>query len=187
MVVESIHQRIKRLREARGLSQEALANLAGVKYQSVQEWEQEDGTAPSRKRQAAVADALGVSVSELMTGNEASSQLPAEVDLTMDERALVVRYRAADPRWQLSLRLLAALATEDQIEAATDVNVIIARIMGKKPAEVRYATNESVLAAFGKAPHVGKSPTHELANVRERTAEYKKPQTRGNKTKVSKK
>jgi hypothetical protein len=67
---------------------------------------------------------------------------------------LIARYRAADPRWQLSLRLLAALATEDQFEVARDVNVVIARVFRKNPAEIRYASNERVAAAFGKAPHV---------------------------------
>lgn len=76
-------------------------------------------------------------------------------DLSGEERALVASYRKADPRWQLSLRLLAALADpEDQIEAATDVNYVVARIVGKKPVEVRYASDRRVEEAFGQAPHV---------------------------------
>lgn len=66
--LDSIHQRIKRLRTSKGLSQEGLAELLGVKYQSVQEWERENGTAPSRKRQEDVAKALGVSIEELLLG-----------------------------------------------------------------------------------------------------------------------
>lgn len=67
--MESIHARIKRLREAKGLTQQQLAQLAKVAFQSVQQWEREKGgTAPARKRQEAVAAALGVSVQELMTG-----------------------------------------------------------------------------------------------------------------------
>lgn len=152
--METIHRRIKRLREAKGLSQEALAKLVGVSYQSVQEWESDDGTAPSRKRQEKVAAALGVTVAELMVGGAVQEAAPTSAEFTPDERALIARYRAADPRWQLSLRLLAALATEDQIEVATDVNVVIARIAGKKPAEIRYALNERVAEAYGTAPHV---------------------------------
>jgi transcriptional regulator with XRE-family HTH domain len=155
--MESIHQRIKRLREAKGLSQEALAKLAGVTYQSVQEWERADGTAPTRKRQAKVAAALGITVQELVVGPSAATAAEPAAEygeFSQDERSLIARYRAADPRWQLSLRLLAALATEQQIEVATDVNVIIARIIGKKPSEVRYAENERVAAAYGQAPHV---------------------------------
>jgi hypothetical protein len=91
----------------------------------------------------------------LATGEQASAGSAAvNGDLSASERDLVARYRNADPRWQLALRLLAALGTEEQVEFATDVNVIIARILGKKPADVRYASNERVAAAFGEAPHV---------------------------------
>jgi transcriptional regulator with XRE-family HTH domain len=71
--MESIHQRIKRLREKKRLTQVQLAELVGVRYQSVQEWEENDGTgtAPQRKRLQKVADALGVSLHELMTGSNA--------------------------------------------------------------------------------------------------------------------
>lgn len=68
MVVDTIHQRIKKLREDKGLSQESLGKAAGVTYQSVQEWEQADGTAPSRKRLKKVADALGVTEQYLLSG-----------------------------------------------------------------------------------------------------------------------
>lgn len=105
--MDSIHKRIKRLREDKGLSQEALGALVGVKYQSVQEWEREKGTAPSRKRMEDVAKALGVSVTKLLFGDADQVQEPAAAyeQFSSDERALIARYRAADPRWQLSLRL----------------------------------------------------------------------------------
>lgn len=112
---------------------------------------------PGEDARAALAKVFGKTEAYIMYGVEAGVQRQ-ESELTADERALIARYRQADPRWQLSLRLLAALATEDQIEAATDVNVVIARIMGKKPAEVRYASNEAVAEAFGKAPHVVAAP-----------------------------
>lgn len=70
VVVDTIHQRIKKLREDKGLSQESLGKAAGVTYQSVQEWEQADGTAPSRKRLKKVADALGVTEQYLLSGEE---------------------------------------------------------------------------------------------------------------------
>jgi transcriptional regulator with XRE-family HTH domain len=101
VAMESIHQRIKRLREAKGLSQEALAKLAGVKYQSVQEWERENGTAPSRKRQAKVAVALGVSVPELMTGGAAVPIEEAARDAR--EEILLHLYRGLIPLQQARL------------------------------------------------------------------------------------
>lgn len=67
--MESIHARIKRLRLKNGLSLPTFAKLVGVEWQSAQQWEKETGgTAPSRKRQAKVAEVLGVSVQELMHG-----------------------------------------------------------------------------------------------------------------------
>lgn len=86
--MESIHHRIRRLREAKRLTQQELARLVGVKFQSVQQWERETGgTAPTRKRQEAVASVLGVSVQELMTG------LPQP----LETRQNTPRYEA-DPR-----------------------------------------------------------------------------------------
>lgn len=88
VAVETIHQRIKRLREDKKLSQEALGKAAGVTYQSVQEWEQADGTAPSRKRLKAVATALGVSEQFLLSGEQ-----PLVEDQSVTERAMEVARR----------------------------------------------------------------------------------------------
>lgn len=74
-MTETIHGRIKRLREARKWSKAQLARevsevLGGeeLTYQAVQQWEREGGTAPTRKRLAAVAKVLGVTPSELSHG-----------------------------------------------------------------------------------------------------------------------
>jgi len=78
VAMESIHARIKRLRMAKGMSLETFAEKVGIKWQSVQQWEKEDhegGTAPSRKRQAQVAAILGVSLNELMSGNQTGSEV----------------------------------------------------------------------------------------------------------------
>lgn len=64
-----------RLRKAKKLSQTDLAKLVGVRPQSVQQWEVEGGTAPSRRNQEKVANALGISPAELMYGqNELNDQ-----------------------------------------------------------------------------------------------------------------
>ncbi|SDV49790.1 XRE family transcriptional regulator [Chitinasiproducens palmae] len=67
----SIHSRIKQLREANGLSMEALAKRVGVSaWQTVQQWEREEkGTAPKRARLQAVADALGTTPEYLLVGD----------------------------------------------------------------------------------------------------------------------
>lgn len=111
--VESIHKRIRRLRESAGLSQEQLAAEVGVKYQSVQEWEREGGTAPSRKRQQKVADALGVTIHELMTGLK-----PPESKPTSDEEAPQKIESAEIDRL---IRAYAWLSEEEQAELLKDL------------------------------------------------------------------
>lgn len=68
--METIHQRIKRLRKAKGLNQEELGKAVGVSRQAVQKWESngKDRTAPKREIQSKVAFVLGVTVAELVTG-----------------------------------------------------------------------------------------------------------------------
>lgn len=61
-----VHQRIRQGREALGLSVEAFAEKVGVSRGAVQQWEN-GGTAPKRANQAAVADALKITVAELMS------------------------------------------------------------------------------------------------------------------------
>jgi phage repressor protein C with HTH and peptisase S24 domain len=83
----SIHARIKQKREALGLSMEKLAELVGVKsWQTVQQWEKEDGTAPKRDRLKTVADALGVTPEWLLFGSDQSQigQMPGafKIDTT---------------------------------------------------------------------------------------------------------
>lgn len=66
----SIHRRIKERRKALGLSMQALALAVGVRsWQTIQQWEREDGTEPRRKTLTKVAHALGVSEAWLMWGD----------------------------------------------------------------------------------------------------------------------
>lgn len=72
----SIHSTIKQQRQRLGLTEQQLADRVGVTRAAVQQWEREGGTAPKRLKQAAVAEALGISVAELMgidAGAEAQS------------------------------------------------------------------------------------------------------------------
>lgn len=73
MRTESVAARIKRLREARGLTQQSLAVEIGAAVQSVSRWESEQrAVLPQRLYRRALAAALGVSVDYLMTGAERS-------------------------------------------------------------------------------------------------------------------
>lgn len=141
VVMESIHSRIRRLRTAKGLSQTDLATAAGVKYQSVQEWEREKGgTAPSRKRLGAVAKALGVKPLELLTG-EAAPQADA-VDLKPREEILLLLFRGLFSHQQQELI--------KELRALFDANQYIRKDMGLK--ELNGVSNGAVEAAFGEVP-----------------------------------
>lgn len=69
--VETIHQKIKRLRTKKGMTLEQFAEAVGVKYQSAQQWERSDetATAPRRTRIRQVARVLGVSEAYLLASS----------------------------------------------------------------------------------------------------------------------
>lgn len=144
--VESIHKRIRRLREAKGLSQEQLAAAVGVKYQSVQEWEREHGTAPSRKRQPAVAKALGVTVPELVAGVSGKSELPSHHPDAV----------ARDGREEILLHLYRGLFSLQQesliasLRALFQANQITRKEL--RQTVLRGVSDEDVRRAFGDAP-----------------------------------
>lgn len=145
------------------IRQAELVKVAGVSKGLVSQWLNDQRESMGYDAAQKIHRKYGYAMDWLMTGKGTKKNgalptpdpsVPSYADLSTLEADLIARYRAADPRWQLSLRLLAALATEDQFEVARDVNVVIARVFRKNPAEIRYASNERVAAAFGKAPHV---------------------------------
>lgn len=86
----SIHSEIKRLRQAKGWSQQKLADEVSrmegaakpLAWQTVQMWEKEDaegGTAPKRMRLANVATLLGTTVEALMSGDRQSGDTTSGV------------------------------------------------------------------------------------------------------------
>lgn len=68
-----IHKRIKALRLEKKLSQTALGNLVGVKYQAVQQWEN-GKTAPDRKLVEDLAKALNTTPEYLLFGTLTDSE-----------------------------------------------------------------------------------------------------------------
>jgi hypothetical protein len=60
---------------------EALAALVGVAWQTVQQWEKPNGTAPKRRRLAVVAKALNTSDEYLVTGRHPSNKVTTLQDL----------------------------------------------------------------------------------------------------------
>lgn len=119
-LVESIHARIKRLRIARQATTTELAKAAGVKRQTVEQWETEPGkgksTAPARKRLGAVAEFLGVTPQELIGG-------PPESPIS-NPRAKRV---ATLFRWLTKEQQQDLL---DDVEAKATTNQLIARELG---------------------------------------------------------
>jgi hypothetical protein len=101
------------------------------------------GSLPRADKLFEHAERFGVDPLWYATGRGDMIHKPPTPDgLLAHEDEFLGRFRAADPRWRLALQLLAALAVEDQIEVATDVNVIMARIAGKKPHELRPVGNK---------------------------------------------
>ena len=66
--VPGFASRLKTLREAAGLTQTALAELAGTHFTTVAKVEA-DGRAPSLRLAVALAEALGVTVNDLVPGH----------------------------------------------------------------------------------------------------------------------
>lgn len=72
----SVHTLIREGRARLGLTEDAFGKLCGVTRGTVQQWEKEGGTAPNRKRQPAVAQVLGLTVSQLMSGGVDTTEGP---------------------------------------------------------------------------------------------------------------
>lgn len=69
--MSNIHDRIKKARQAKGLTQAQLAEMLNLSTTAIQLWENDDpakATAPKRKRLEEVSKILGVSVSWLQLG-----------------------------------------------------------------------------------------------------------------------
>lgn len=82
---------------------------------------------------AAIARALGVEPWELLNPDAGAQTLKP------DEREMLELYRAASPRWQMSLRYMAALKGDVQDDMAESVNVLYARISAKHASDERVA------------------------------------------------
>jgi transcriptional regulator with XRE-family HTH domain len=67
--MDTIHARIAARREQLGLSMEGLADLVGVSWQSVQQWEN-GSTIPRRHRMEKIANALMTTVMYLESGTD---------------------------------------------------------------------------------------------------------------------
>lgn len=119
--MESIHQRIERLRKAARMTQEALAKALGVTYQSVQQWEKEGGTAPSRKRLNQVAEVLGTTAAYLLHGTSPENK-NGPLTATPQKLTIDSRHSQQWPFKRVPLSRIHALTQEDidMIDVALD-------------------------------------------------------------------
>lgn len=86
----SIHTLIREKRRLLGLSEQQFADAVGVSRGAVQQWEKPDGTAPKRANQPRVAELLGISVAELVSGDSRMSlglDVRAEIPLISEVEA----------------------------------------------------------------------------------------------------
>lgn len=83
----SIHRLIREGRQRLGMSEQQFADAIGVSRGAVQQWEKPGGTAPKRANQPRVAELLGLSVAELLSGGSnigPGMELRAEVPLVSE-------------------------------------------------------------------------------------------------------
>src|SRR3982750_1261673 len=86
----TIHRLIREGRRRLGMSEQLFADAVGVSRGAVQQWEKPGGTAPKRGNQPRVAELLGISVAELVSGGSnasASADMRGEVPLVTEIEA----------------------------------------------------------------------------------------------------
>lgn len=133
-------------------SQQALGTFLGTDRRKVDVWMK--GGLPRADTLFDMADKFGVDPRWFATGEGDPVRKPAAPggELEAHEADLIGRYRSAEPRWRLALQLLASVAVDDQIEAATDVNMVMARIFGKRPRELRPVGDSKMREILKKSP-----------------------------------
>lgn len=135
--MKTIHQKIKQLRIDKGLSMEELAAIIGVTWQTVQQWEN-GKTAPSRKRLEKVAEALGVTifdllqdglclVSERRSAHPSAQREPKDGELSEFVMGLARRIEKLDA--QGKIRILSTLLDIEQPENRDQQSAEIASLM----------------------------------------------------------
>ena len=86
----SIHRLIREGRQRLGMSEQQFADAVGVSRGAVQQWEKPGGTAPKRSNQPRVAELLGISMAELLSGGSnigPGDSTPTEVPLISEVEA----------------------------------------------------------------------------------------------------
>lgn len=94
-MTETIGNRIAKYRKAKGLTQEALANLMGVSSQAVSKWET-DASCPDISALPQLCKILGISTDELLTGKtDEVKMVPPSERKSLDELTFRVKILSA--------------------------------------------------------------------------------------------
>ena len=94
-MTETIGNRIAKYRKAKGLTQEALANLMGVSSQAVSKWET-DASCPDISALPQLCKILGISTDELLTGKTDEVKIvPPSERKSLDELTFRVKILSA--------------------------------------------------------------------------------------------
>lgn len=88
--------KLKEFREARHLSQKELAELIGMSYRSIQQWERGD-TFPNAYALCDLCTVLGAEPNELLGWYDEHPEDRPSASVTRDESALLSNYRASPP------------------------------------------------------------------------------------------
>lgn len=124
-------------KELRKLNQQQLAKATGLKQPSISELETGETKEISGPTLVAISRALTVRPEWLVTGKLPIEYGEAEA-LTDDERELLMHYRAAGPRWRVSIRYMAQLRGDlQQDEAAESMNAVLAKIAAQPVADYK--------------------------------------------------
>ena len=108
---EGMAQRIKALRQEKGLTLEQVADVVGVGKSTVRKWETGMIANMKRDKIADLAKALGTTPAYLMgwEENEEKKDSPAEVQLTEGEKVLLDLFnRVPEDQQQLVLQMIRA-------------------------------------------------------------------------------
>ncbi len=111
---EGMAQRIKELRQKKGLTLEQVADVVGVGKSTVRKWETGMIANMRRDKIASLAKALGTTPEYLMGWDEKESS-PSELQLTEGEKVLLDLFnRVPEDKQQLVLQMIrAALGSQE--------------------------------------------------------------------------
>jgi transcriptional regulator with XRE-family HTH domain len=119
--MDDIHSRIKALRSKKELSMEALAGKVGVTWQTIQQWEKPNGTAPKRSRLGKVAEVLETTTTYLLMGD--ISKRESGDHSRVEERPPLAYLQPRQHDRQLVIKVCDIAETIDDVGLADLINI----------------------------------------------------------------